>query len=119
VPRCAGAFEYPEGSGRRMLRGLAFHEPSPEESPWAHSIEGLLAYVDIGNRVVDRVLDFEVRAVPTESGNYVDPRVTGPVRTTQRPIVISQPEGPSFTVTEGNHVEWERWSQIGRASCRG
>ena len=110
APLSAGVFEYPEESGRRMLRGLAFHQPSPEESPWAHPIEGLLAYVDIGNRVVDRVLDFEVRDVPTESGNYVDPRVTGPVRTTQRPIVISQPEGPSFTVTEGNHVEWERWS---------
>src|SRR5699024_4597799 len=44
APLSAGVFEYPEESGRRMLRGLAFHQPSPEESPWAHPIEGLLAY---------------------------------------------------------------------------
>ena len=45
-----------------------------------------------------------------EHGNYTDPELTGPTRTTQKPIEITQPEGPSFTVTGGNHVEWEKWS---------
>jgi len=112
APLSAGVYadEYPEEAGRRLLRGLAFVQEFPEDSAWAHPVEGLLAYVDITNRTVEQVLDFGVVDLPAEHGNFTDPSLTGPLRETQRPIVITQPEGPSFTVTGGNHVEWERWS---------
>ncbi|MDO5745325.1 MAG: primary-amine oxidase [Micrococcaceae bacterium] len=110
APLSAGVFEYPEESGRRILRGLAFVQDHPEDSAWAHPIDGLVGYVDVGNRSVDAVIDLGVVPVPAEHGNYTDPELTGPLRTTQKPISITQPEGPSFTVTEGNHVEWEKWS---------
>ncbi|MGO3151169.1 MAG: primary-amine oxidase [Galactobacter sp.] len=110
APLSAGVFEYPEEKGRRMLRGLAFVQENPDEPAWAHPVEGLLSYVDITNKTVDQVLDFFVADIPKESGDYLSPELTGPTRTTQKPIVITQPEGPSFTVTDGNHVEWERWS---------
>ena len=110
APLSAGVFEYPEESGRRILRGLAFAQDHPEDSAWAHPIDGLVGYVDVGNRSVDAVIDLGVVPVPAEHGNYTDPELTGPLRTTQKPISITQPEGPSFTVTEGNHVEWEKWS---------
>ncbi len=110
APLSAGVFEYPEESGRRMLRSLAFYQEFPEDSAWAHPIEGLLAYVDLSNRQVTQVLDYEVHDLPEEHGNYTDSELTGPIRDTQKPIEITQPEGPSFTVTGGNHVEWERWS---------
>lgn len=48
--------------------------------------------------------------MPPEHGNFTDPALTGPIRTTQKPISITQPEGPSFSVTDGNHIEWEKWS---------
>jgi primary-amine oxidase len=112
APLSAGVYadEYPDEAGRRMLRGLAFVQEFPEDSAWAHPVEGLLAYVDITNRTVENVLDFGVVEIPKEHGNYTDPELTGPLRETQKPIVITQPEGPSFEVTNGNHVEWERWS---------
>lgn len=110
APLSAGVFEYPEEKGRRILRGLAFHQQHESDSAWAHPIDGLVAYVDVTNRTVDQVLDLENVPVPAEHGNYTDPELTGPVRTTQKPISITQPEGPSFTVTEGNHIEWEKWS---------
>ncbi|WP_066302078.1 primary-amine oxidase [Arthrobacter luteolus] len=110
APLSAGVFEYPEEKGRRILRGLAFLQNFPEDSAWAHPIDGLVGYVDIVNRSVDQVLDFGVMPVPEEHGNYTDPELTGELRTTQKPIEITQPEGPSFTVTGGNHVEWEKWS---------
>ena len=110
APLSAGVFEYPEEKGRRMLRGLAFLQEHEEDSAWAHPIDGLVAYVDVTNQAVDQVLDLEVVPVPQEHGNYTDPELTGPTRTTQKPIEITQPEGPSFTVTGGNHVEWEKWS---------
>ena len=109
APLSAGVFEYPEEKGRRILRGLAFLQTHAEDSAWAHPIDGLVAYVDVTARTVDQVLDFGAMPVPEEHGNYTDPALTGPLRTTQKPISITQPEGPSFTVTGGNHVEWEKW----------
>ncbi|MGB9034981.1 MAG: histamine oxidase, partial [Paeniglutamicibacter sp.] len=110
APLSAGVFEYPEESGRRILRGLAFVQDHPEDSAWAHPVDGLVGYVDVGNRSVDQVIDLGVVPIPAEHGNYTDPELTGPMRTTQKPISITQPEGPSFAVTGGNHVEWEKWS---------
>ncbi|HRO29896.1 primary-amine oxidase [Citricoccus sp.] len=110
APLSAGVFEYPEERGRRILRGLAFHQQHETDSAWAHPIDGLVAYVDVAARSVDQVIDLGVMPVPAEHGNYTDPELTGPIRTTQKPIEITQPEGPSFTVTGGNHVEWEKWS---------
>jgi primary-amine oxidase len=110
APLSAGVFEYAEERGRRILRGLAFVQNFPEDSAWAHPVDGLVAYVDVVGRTVDQVIDTEVFPVPTEHGNYTDPELTGPLRTTQKPIEITQPEGPSFNITNGNHLEWEKWS---------
>ncbi|MEZ2387933.1 primary-amine oxidase [bacterium RCC_150] len=110
APLSAGVFEYPEEKGRRILRGLAFVQEFPEDSAWAHPVDGLVAYVDVVNQSVDQVLDFGAVPVPAEHGNFTDPELTGPLRTTQKPIHITQPDGPSFTVQDGNHVEWEKWS---------
>ncbi|SEM93708.1 primary-amine oxidase [Cryobacterium luteum] len=110
APLSAGVFEYPNEKGHRILRGLAFVQNFPEDSAWAHPIDGLVAYVDIVAKTVDQVLDFGVVPVPAEHGNYTDPALTGPLRETLKPISITQPEGVSFTVTGGNHIEWEKWS---------
>ena len=110
APLSAGVFEYPEEKGKRILRGLAFVQNFPEDSAWAHPVDGLVAYVDVVSKQVTQVIDLGAMPIPAEHGNYTDPELTGPLRTTQKPISITQPEGPSFTVTGGNHVEWEKWS---------
>jgi primary-amine oxidase len=110
APLSAGVYEYPGEKGRRILRGLAFVQDFPTDSAFAHPIDGLVAYVDVVNKTVDQVLDFGAVPIPQEHGNYTDPALTGPLRTTQKPISISQPEGPSFTLRDGNHIEWEKWS---------
>ncbi|GAA5167811.1 MULTISPECIES: primary-amine oxidase [Amycolatopsis] len=109
APLSAGVFEYPEETGRRILRGLAFVQEHPRDHAWAHPVDGLVAYVDVLNKTVDQVIDLGAVPVPAESGNFDDPAVTGPLRTTQKPIVITQPEGPSFTL-EDHLLRWENWS---------
>ncbi|MCU1519271.1 MAG: Amine oxidase (copper-containing), partial [Pseudarthrobacter sp.] len=52
APLSAGVFEYPEEKGRRILRGLAFVQDFPEDSAWAHPVDGLVAYVDVVNKEV-------------------------------------------------------------------
>jgi primary-amine oxidase len=108
APLSAGVFEYPEEEGRRILRGLAFRQDHPEDHPWAHPIDGLVAYVDVMNKTVDQVIDLGPVPIPEEHGNFTDPSLTGPLRTTQKPIEITQPEGPSFSL-EGNLLTWEKW----------
>ncbi|MFE4080164.1 histamine oxidase, partial [Paenarthrobacter sp. YIM B13468] len=93
APLSAGVFEYEEERGRRILRGLAFVQDFPEDSAWAHPVDGLVAYVDVVNKEVTQVIDLGVMPIPEEHGNYTDPELTGPLRTTQKPISITQPEG--------------------------
>ncbi|MDI2032730.1 primary-amine oxidase [Saccharopolyspora sp. TS4A08] len=109
APLSAGVFDYPEETGRRILRGLAFLQQHPADHAWAHPIDGLVGYVDVDERAVTRVLDLGPVPIPQESGNFDDPAVTGPLRTSQRPIEIVQPEGPGFSL-DGDRLEWENWS---------
>ncbi len=105
----AGHYDSPPAPGRRIARVLAHHLPTPGTLPWAHPIDGLVAYVDLLAGAVLEIVDTGVLPIPQESGDYFDPQVAGPRRTTQRPIEITQPDGPSFQV-DGNVIAWEKWS---------
>jgi primary-amine oxidase len=108
-PLSAGNFDLPGEQGRRLLRVLSFVANRPEDHCWAHPIDGVVAYVDLIERTVVRLIDDAVLPIPAEEGNFDDPGYTGPPRTSLKPIEISQPEGPSFRV-DGDLVHWENWS---------
>lgn len=40
---------------------------------------------------------------------YVPELVEGGTRKDLKPLMIVQPQGPSFSVTEGNLVQWQKW----------
>jgi len=110
APITAGAYRMPaEDDARRIVRVLAFLMEGEHDLAWAHPVDGVTAHVDLIERKVLRVLDQFELPVPAESGDYDDPAVRGPQRTTLKPIEITQPEGPSFTV-DGNLLRWEGWS---------
>ncbi|GAB3620538.1 primary-amine oxidase [Glutamicibacter endophyticus] len=108
APLSAGVFDYENEEGKRLLRGLGFVQYDAQDHAWAHPIDRLVAFVDLENRCVDRLIDDGPVPVPEVNGNYTDPQVSGPVRTDLKPIEIIQPEGPSFTL-EGNHLSWLGW----------
>jgi len=108
-PLTAGSFGFPGEDGRRLVRVLAFVQDDEHGYAWAHPVDGVAAYVDLVERRVVELVDEFVLPVPQESGDYDDPAVRGPHRTTLRPIEITQPEGPSFTL-EGQLLRWEGWS---------
>jgi primary-amine oxidase len=108
VPLSAGVFGYDDEVGRRMYRVLAFQQFYPTDSCWAHPIDGVVAHVDIDARKVLRVIETPITHVPQESGDYLDPAVRGPERTTLKPISITQPEGVSFSLKDGV-LSWEGW----------
>ncbi|GAA1394646.1 primary-amine oxidase [Pseudonocardia kongjuensis] len=108
VPLSAGVYDYPEETGRRMARAFGFRQDHEADHAWAHPVDGLVAYIDLTARTVDRVIDTGVVPVPATSGNFDDPAVQGPPLDSLRPIEITQPEGRSFTVDDGR-VRWGKW----------
>ena len=108
-PLTAGNFAVPAEAGRRMVRVLAFVQAKEHDLAWAHPVDGLAAYVDLVEKKVFEIVDEFERPVPAESGDYDDPAVRGPQRDTLRPIEITQPEGPSFSL-DGHLLRWQGWS---------
>ncbi|WP_340562794.1 primary-amine oxidase [Streptomyces sp. GSL17-111] len=107
TPLAAGHFGRAEETGRRLLRSLTFLRCDETDNPFAHPVAGLVADVDLIERRVLRLLDTGPVPVPAECGRY-DPARTGPARTDLRPLEITQPEGPSFTL-DGHHLRWQNW----------
>jgi primary-amine oxidase len=108
-PLSAGNFAIPGERARRVLHVLSFLQHRPEDHCWAHPIDGVVAYVDLVERRVLELIDHELMPIPDEEANVDDQRYTGPPRTTLKPIEITQPQGPSFTV-DGDVVTWENWT---------
>ncbi|HWH25050.1 MAG TPA: primary-amine oxidase [Pseudolysinimonas sp.] len=103
-----GSYGYDDERKVRAGRGVAFWQEHPTDMVWAHPIDGIVAHVDLTNRTVLRVIETDIETVPMESGDYDDPAVIGPLRTTLKPISITQPEGVSFSL-EGGSLAWEGW----------
>jgi primary-amine oxidase len=98
-----GASQVPSApAGARLLRGLAFYRgalPNPYDRP----IEGLVATVDMNSMQVVEVLDTGIKPVNTT--------LSGAARAARagfKPLVVQQPDGPSFTI-EGSKVSWLGW----------
>ncbi|MDQ4111754.1 MAG: primary-amine oxidase [Actinomycetota bacterium] len=108
VPLSAGVYGYSDEVGIRAARALAFRRSYPTDNVWAHPIDGVVAHLDLTNKRVLRVVETDHVAIPAESGDYLHADVRGPLRTSQRPIEITQPEGVSFTLDE-SCLTWENW----------
>jgi primary-amine oxidase len=107
-PITAGVFGVPDDDRRRMVRVLAFVQADEHDLAWAHPVDGVAAYVDLIEKTVFKVTDEFELPVPAESGDY-DEAVRGPYRSTLKPIEITQPDGPSFTL-DGYALRWQDWS---------
>ncbi len=108
-PLTAGSFGAADEEGRRIVRVLAFVQSDPQDYAWSHPVDGVAAYFDLIERRVFRIVDEFELPVPAESGDYEDPEVRGPLRTGLRPIEITQPDGPSFSL-DGTLLRWQNWS---------
>ncbi len=109
LPQTAGSFDEGDDERRRFVRVLAFRQEREHDYVWAHPVDGIAAYVDLVERKVFKIVDEFERPVPVQAGDYDDPEVRGPLREGLRPIEITQPEGPSFTV-DGQRLRWQGWS---------
>jgi primary-amine oxidase len=94
-------------SRRRLIRASAYVRRFKEDNGYARPVGNLVFVIDCNAKSVAAILDGNPVPLPPESGNY-DTESAGPLRDDLRPLEITQPEGPSFTVS-GNVIEWQRW----------
>lgn len=109
TPLAPGYFPEEGHVGRRYVRSLTYHRKFPGDNPWSHPVEGLLAIVDLTERTVVKLIDEGDVPVPMDDWRYT-PDAIGEPRTSLKRLEITQPDGPSFTVTDTNHVDWEGWT---------
>src|SRR6266702_1127862 len=107
-PWSAGYYGPEEDPSRRLVRALTWVRiGAPNDNGYAHPVEGLRANVDLNKMEVVRIEDDGVIPLPPEPGNYT-PEAVGKMRIDLKPVEITQPEGPSFTV-QGHEVVWQKW----------
>lgn len=106
----AGNYGEPEEANRRLARPLCFLRSDPTDNGYARPIEGIRPVVDLNEMKVIRVEEYGHWPLPPQAGNYAADRQEN-FRGGIKPLDITQPEGPSFTVT-GNVVEWQGWKFV-------
>jgi len=100
-------------SSHRIIRGLVFAHGQPGDNQYARPIDGLMVIFDLNENKVLRIDDERVLPVPSESSESADwSRELTPnerERTDIKPLEITQPEGPSFTI-DGDLLSWQKWN---------
>lgn len=105
VPLPYGYFAIPELEGHRIMYGGCSDLHGAYLS-WGRSIEGLLVQVDAVDKKVLKVVDEGPIPVPSSPTNFEEEPSLARVGTT--PIVVTQPQGPSFQLS-GGEVSWQNW----------
>ncbi len=90
---------------------------APSEHGYARPVEGLIVTFDLDAMKVTDVEDHGVVPLPPTAGNYSEQFTFDPnnrpafteFRSDVKPIEITQPDGPSFTV-DGWQVTWQKWA---------
>jgi len=114
-PWTAGYYGDDSERGQRLLKTLVFSRRHKEDHGYAHPIEGVSVIFDLAAMKIIKITDASPHIkVPMQNHNYQEhlwlkQDSENKIRTDLKPIVITQPEGPSFTV-KGNLVEWQNWS---------
>jgi primary-amine oxidase len=106
----AGNYGTEEDRTHRLARPLCFLRSDPTDNGYARPIEGLRPVVDLNTMRVIRVEDYGRWPLPPQPGNYAADRVS-PQRAAPKPLIITQPEGPGFTLA-GRQLRWDNWEFV-------
>ena len=102
----AGHVALPEQTdGRRIGWGGCTYAANAKFG-WDREIPGIFFVVDMNEKKITRFSDYGVLPMPTSTSIY-DADGGAPLPGTQ-PLLTSQPNGPSFTIKDGE-VSWQNW----------
>jgi primary-amine oxidase len=100
-----GYYGDPAESGFRLRRAVFTYHDSNNQSD--RPIENLTADVNLNTRKVMRWTDGDVVPIPP-GGAGPGGLPSAPTRDAPKPLIIQQPQGPSFEIHE-HEVRWQNW----------
>lgn len=103
-PWAAGHFGIAGEDGERIGYGHCWLANEAGDNPYGRPIANLHPVIDLRRMKVIRIDDFGMVPLP----NTASILRKGQYRADLKPLVITQPEGPSFTV-DGHLVRWQKW----------
>ena len=113
---CCGSGPDCDPKERICWPNLFYRDPKADDLCYSRPIEGIDIRISLTHKKIIKFdystfHTFPIPASDEQNSNYVPPEKQ---RTDLKPISITQPEGPSWTVSKTNCVEWGRWSfQVG------
>ena len=108
----------PQFRERRLGWSDTWRKDAPGANPYAHLVSGLHCVIDLNTMEVLQVEDTGPFSAGVETpdvmGEYVPGHIPDRIRSAStreplKPLLITQPEGPSFTLV-GNLLQWQNWS---------
>jgi primary-amine oxidase len=104
----------PEYRDRRIGWSDTWYKSEPGANPYAHPVSALHCVIDLNSMELLRIEDDGGVDAPDVMGEYVPKHVPERIRAASRreplkPLEITQPDGPSFTL-DGNLLRWQNWS---------
>ena len=106
----AGNYGSEEDRTRRLTRPLCFLRSDPKDNGYARPIEGIRPVVDLNLMQVIRVEEYGKWPLPPNPSNYSTEKITQH-RSDIKPLIITQPDGPSFSL-KGNKIAWQKWDFV-------
>jgi primary-amine oxidase len=99
---------------RRIGWSDTWLKDGPGMNPYAHLVSGLHCVIDLNTMELLRVEDAGHVEMPAVMGEYVPRHIPERIRAASRreplkPLHVTQPDGPSFTL-DGNLLTWQNWS---------
>lgn len=104
----------PEYRDRRIGWSDTWYKEAEGANPYAHPVSGLHCVIDLNTMELLRIEDDGSSEKPAVMGEYVPRHIPERIRAAStreplKPLNITQPEGPSFTL-DGNLLKWQNWS---------
>lgn len=91
----------------RLLRAYPFYRAVGDNS-FGEPIEGLSALVNLTKKSAEVRDAKDIIPLAGISSNYLNPRYVGKLRPPCKPLITSQPDGPSFSIN-GHEINWQKW----------
>jgi primary-amine oxidase len=91
--------------GRRIGWGGCTYSSNAKYG-WDREIPGIFFVVDMNEKKIVRFSDYGIVPMPPTTSIY--DADGGPALPNTKPILISQPNGPSFTIKDGE-ISWQNW----------
>ena len=104
----AGNFGLPGTETGRIVRAVPYSVEGNTRNFYAHPIEGLVAHVNLTTGRIMDILDSPRNLPIPSSPAEISAPFNLPLRDAPAPLTINQPNGPGYTIEDGE-VRWQKW----------